>query len=182
MKSMERVQPDFKRKRNGWFIATFLPHLQQPMRQHMFQMNQYHTGLYETIIEEMMMRPLNYGLESIMTTEEIVTYNDFFANYRIFRVESTYASCYQHAEITKQDLETAPVQDILIAHVDELPGAKNELLLQYQVRSVDVQSQGSSGSGLQDATNRYAVHNPLTSLLQQLTDLTSQQPSHTIHN
>ena len=112
-----------------------------------------------------------------MTNGEIVTEKDFFANYRIFRVESTYASCYQHAEITKQDLLIAPIQDILIVHIDEAAGPENELLLQYQVRSVDVQSQGSSGSGLQDATNRYAVHNPLTSLLQQLTDLTSQQPS-----
>ena len=117
-----------------------------------------------------------------MTTEEIVTYNDFFANYRIFRVESTYASCYQYAEITQRDLPTTPIQDILIAHIDEPAGPQNELLLQYPVRSVDVRSQGSSGSGLQDATNRYALHNPLTSLLQKITDLTSQQPSHTIHN
>ena len=113
----------------------------------MFQIYQNKKEIvYETIIEQMLMYPLDYGLEWIMTKEEIVTPQDFFANYRIFRVESTHSSCYQHAQITTH----AHIQDILIAHIDESVGPENELLLQYQVSSLDVQRQGSSGSGFED--------------------------------
>ena len=34
---MQSNQPDSRRKHNGWFIATFLPHSNTSMRQHMFQ-------------------------------------------------------------------------------------------------------------------------------------------------
>ena len=104
--------------------------------------------VYETIIEQMLMYPLDYGLEWLMTKEEVVTLEDFFANYRIFRVESTHSSCYQHAKITPH----APIQDILIARIDDSVGPENELLLQYQVSSLDVQRQGSSGSGFDQQT------------------------------
>ena len=115
----------------------------------MFQIYQNKKEIvYETIIEQMLMYPLDYGLEWLMTKEEVVTLEDFFANYRIFRVESTHSSCYQHAKITPH----APIQDILIARIDDSVGPENELLLQYQVSSLDVQRQGSSGSGFDQQT------------------------------
>ena len=132
---MQSQQPDFRRKKNGWFIATFLPHDNMSMRQHMFQVPA-DESMWDAIIEPMLMYPKPYGLDGIMTSDETVSSKDFLATYRIFRVESTHSTCWRHAEINNQELHSGPAQDILITHIDANVGLKNELLLQYQVSSV----------------------------------------------
>ena len=146
---MQSQQPDFRRKNNGWFIATFLPNVNTSMRQHMFQVRNGES-IWEAIIEPMLMHPTQYGLDGIMTSDETVSHQDFSATYRIFRVESTYSTCWRHAEINNRKLMSIPAQDILIAHIDTNVGLENELLLQYQVSSVQSTGPNDSVLDIQD--------------------------------
>jgi len=124
------------RKRNGWFIATFLPRVDVAMKQHLFRFKEQAPTLFDSMIEIMLMYPLEYGLEALIQqgNGETLTESDFFANYRIFKVASTHSACYRHAEIPRNECGTAPMQDILIAHIDEpMCEGNSELLMQYQV-------------------------------------------------
>ena len=105
------------------------------MSHHLFKYNEYAPGLFDSMIEIMLMYALEYNLNTLVhqANGETVTEADFFANYRIFRVASTHSACYRHAEIPRHECGAAPMQDILIAHIDEPVGVENELLMQYQV-------------------------------------------------
>ena len=98
----------------------------------------------------MLTNPRQYGLEGIMTSDDSVSSKDFLATYRIFRVESTHSTCWRHAEINDQELMSGPAQDILIAHIDANVGLEHELLLQYQVSSVQRQGPNDSVLDIQD--------------------------------
>jgi hypothetical protein len=107
------------------------------MSHHLFKYNEYVPGLFDSMIERMLMRPLEYDLDTVVhqANTETVTEEDFFTNYRIFRVTSTHSTCYRHVEIPCRECYAAPMQDILIAHIDEPVGEENnELLMQYQVK------------------------------------------------
>jgi hypothetical protein len=148
---MQSVQFDGLRKRNGWFIATFLPWSRAPMRQHLFKYNEHEPHLYQSMIEVMMMYPLEYELGALMKdgNGETVTEPDFFANYRIFRVEREHSANCEHAEIPRHECLTAPMQDILIAHIDQPIGeGNNELLMQYQVRSKSMRMPSRAGDAV----------------------------------
>ena len=146
---MQSNQSDSRRKHNRWFIATFLPHSKTSMRQHMFQVPKGQS-IFNAMIEPMLMYPKQYGLDAIMTQDHTVSSQDFFATYRIFRLESTHSTCWRHAEINNQELMSGPAQDILIAHIDTNVGLENELLLQYQVSSVQRTAPNDSVSDIQD--------------------------------
>jgi hypothetical protein len=92
--------------------------------------------IFNAMIEPMLMYPKQYGLDTLITQNHTVPPQLFFATYRIFRLESTHSTCWRHAEINNQELISEPAQDILIAHIDTNLGLENELLLQYQVSSV----------------------------------------------
>jgi hypothetical protein len=133
---MQGVLCDKQRKWNGWFIATFLPRVGMPMKQHLFEYKEHQPHLYYSMIEVMMMYPLQYDLGALIKpgTVETVTEPDFFANYRIFKVEMEASASCKHAEIPRHECGTAPMQDILIAHIDQpMDEENNELLMQYQV-------------------------------------------------
>ena len=147
--NMQSNQPDSRRKYNGWFIATFLPHSKTSMRQHMFQVRKGES-IFNAMIEPMLTYHKQYGLDAITTQDHTVSPQDFFATYRIFRLESTHSTCWRHAEINNQELVSGPAQDILIAHIDTNVGLENELLLQYQVSPVQSTPPNDSVSHIQD--------------------------------
>ena len=134
----------------------------------MFKMIEPDAGLLHNIIDVMCMVPKDYGLDCVLDEGGCVATKHFFECYRIFRVENTHSSCYHYFEITSEDVVNAPTQDILIARVDEIPGAVNELLLQYQISSLDVQRHASNGSEVQGGTHRSAVHMLLSKLAVQI--------------
>jgi hypothetical protein len=107
-------------------------------------------SIFNAMIEPMLTYPKQYGLDAIMTQDHTVSPQHFFANYRIFRLESTHSTCWRHAEINNQELMSGPAQDILIAHIDTNVGLENELLLQYQVSSVQRTGPNDSVSHIQD--------------------------------
>ena len=160
---MQSNQPDSRRKHNGWFIATFLPHSKTSMRQHMFQVPK-DQSIFNAMIEPMLMYPNQYGLDAIMLPDHTVPSQIFFATYRIFRLESTHSTCWRHAEINNQELISGPAQDILIAHIDTNLGLENELLLQYQVSPVQRTGPNDSVSDIQDQ----GVHMLLSQLAAQI--------------
>jgi len=113
------------------------------MKQYLFKYNATAPRMFDSMIEIMLMYPLEYNLDALVQRvdgePEIVTEKDFFANYRIFRVASTHSSCYRHAEIPRHECGASPMQDILIAHIDQPMGEENnELLMQYQVSAKPV--------------------------------------------
>ncbi len=66
------------------------------MSHHLFKYNEYAPGLFDSMIEIMLMYPLEYDLNALVhqANGETVTEADFFANYRIFRVARTHSACY----------------------------------------------------------------------------------------
>ena len=134
------------------FIATFLPRLGMPMKQHLFKLTQLLPNVYHSMIEVMMMYPRDYDLHALInpgSVEETFTGPDFFANYRIFKVEREASASFEYAEITYHESDNVPMQDILIAHIDQpMDEGNNELLMQYQVRrkSTRMPSRGGDAS------------------------------------